>query len=284
MAESESSPQPQPRRSAQTSAEEDSGCECPICQEPLFIAFTAPCGHALCSGCVERLWEATREVTPQNFVRVSMQAPSLAGDEDPRVPRCPECRSAVHKTQYKRCFALEKAAKALHPEKWKEFAKTNVPKLLTLENAESFSELRAWKAIKDEQAVDKVVKLLWKAVRECLDNSTALLISGQVTPVREEVHACPVHVPRTWGGPRARVTHSGEIDLSEFIQEDVIAEIEGVLNAIWSHTEEISRRLTAQGLTLTTFRYRGANYALVTWPALPPSFPASFDASTTFSS
>ncbi len=242
--------------SAVESTEPSGTCECPICNEPLFLAYTALCGHALCPKCVKSHCNADNVISPQDSLlsRMSMAAGEV------RVPRCPVCRAAVHETQYKRCYDLEKAAQALHPKEWNTPGAAKAVADFSMAHAESIDDLRVLKAVHDEQAIDAVVKLIWKAVRECLDNSTALLISGKITQ------------PYVFHGPaRLRMTDGGNIDLSEFAHADAVAEIESTLNTLWTHTEAIRTRLEAQRLALNTFRFRGDNYAVVTWPNLAAS-------------
>jgi hypothetical protein len=143
-----------------------------------------------------------------------------------------------------------------------------------------------WKAAKEEQAVNEVIKLIWRAIQGCMANSTALLINGDVSPrslQMAEVHAavCPPYphahghgARNTWRGqaPRVHISNDGEVDISEFVQQDVTSEIEGVLTTLWNCADEIGRRLKKEGLELKVFKYLGQNHALITWPPIPSTF------------
>lgn len=69
-------------RSKQPEHDRDDGTECPICKGNLRAPLVAPCGHAFCQACVQRIENG----------------------------RCPECNEPAHLTVYYPCYALAKAA------------------------------------------------------------------------------------------------------------------------------------------------------------------------------
>lgn len=270
-----------PRRVAPATpptAQNSEGCECPVCSEPLFEAMVAPCGHALCCECVAKLRQVAEAVVPAEW--------TMRPETAPKVPRCPECRLAVHKGQYRRCFALEKAARALYPDKVAGFtAKRKADGNTFVGGVNDLDDLITWKIAKEEQAVANAIGLVWKGIQGCMRNSTALLIRCRAIPAPPEPSGpyCPrgheyVALGEGMVGrirPRMRMTGDGGLDISEFVQQDAEAEVEAVLDTLWNCREEVARRLEAKGLKMTTFRYAGENHVLITWPDMPAAFGAA---------
>ena len=97
------------------------GVTCPICCEPLAVAVTLSCGHALCHECA-----------------VGLQAHAARE----RV-KCPECRQP-HKGEARRCFALDgvaaaHAARALSPTslgEWRERVARGQSKTVVVEDSD----------------------------------------------------------------------------------------------------------------------------------------------------
>lgn len=225
--------------------------------EPLFEAMVAPCGHALCMGCLENLSRSAAAVSPMTWAQQPEQ----------NEPRCPECRAAVHAAQYIRCYAIERAAKALHPGKAERFtAERRTDPAALSRDVKDLASLAAWKVARDEQAVSKVMDLVWRGLQSCMNNSTALLIRTRVQ-LSAQVPAC-----FRYASPRLRADPMGNVDISEFVEQDAAREVEGVLETLWANRDEVARRLKANGLSMMTFRYMGENHALITWPDLPPTF------------
>jgi hypothetical protein len=250
------------------------GCNCPICSSPLFSAMMAPCGHSICPQCLARLGTAalTAQINNQlahsSLGHMIMGAmPGAATSSDVTVPRCPECRCAVHKSQYLRNIAIEKAAQACYPDEYELYKKTKTTVVDSKSSKSELENLRLYKAAQEEQAIVKATAMIWKAIRECMTNSNALLIPASVPPRQRRNAAVYEPVPQLRIGP------NGVIDASELVQEDAEKEVHAVTSVLWNCADEMKYRLKLEGLEMITFKCNGVDHALITWPTIPSQFP-----------
>lgn len=265
-----SPPAPAPPQRERVREPGETGCECPVCREPLFFAYMAPCGHSLCRGCADKVCSPE---PPPPFGAIDTRMPMMnihspmVHSRDPQLPRCPVCRAALHKSQLQRCYALETAARHFFAEEWA--TASQVSSLAPPEQVASLGDLRAWKAISDEQAIAGAVEMIWKAVRSCLSTSTAVFFrerEGGMGPGETDPRDAHVYCP----GARAP-EEEGVSTLAALIKraEDASKEA-ALLNAVWTHAGEIEKRLEAGGLKILQFCCLGVNYAVVYWPKLGP--------------
>jgi hypothetical protein len=190
------------------------------------------------------------------------------------------CRAAVHLSQYRRCYALEETAQALYPRQWEAHAVAAEKKRGGLPPApggsQGLAELRTWKAVREEQAVENAVQCVWSAIRGGIDDSTALIFS--------RAGACLQGAAgRGERGERWAAVRSGHerplVRAVPLLEEEPDGELQAyeqhALRALWTSPAEVRRRLEARGLTLIFFRNAGGEHAFVTWPELPSPFAGS---------
>lgn len=252
--------------------EEDDGTSCPICLNPLRKAMTGPCGHAMCSKCLDHVVSMTPKVG------------CCRAHAKPGTPLCPVCRKPVHKSVYRPCPALDKAVAKLHPNSQHDDASEGKkePEL----DEHSVEGLRVWKLAQEEQCIQAAVKLVWDTIKDRISDSTAVLLMETSIPtpaaVGEVAQAYPQQVRRTRvgtrGGRRGPMQNPfypligvPGADLDEeaaYMSQDSISEMEQekIWSTMWTCRDEIAKRLRASGLEVTFFRHLGVEHSLITWP------------------
>jgi len=234
---------------AERPTQTEDSCKCPICHDPLFEALVAPCGHACCVQCINKLLAASAHVLSDNH--------AWSEDVSQALPRCPVCRTAVHRDGFRKCYALEQAAANLHHNELPvDFHARKKIEIVGATNG--LADLRTWKAAFDEQAVNDAINYIWCSLKAEISSSTALLIL--CSRKASEPQCAPTNM-REW---REQPMNIEKMAIQK--RQDAI------MSSILSSADEIARRLAKQGLTLMTFRSLGSDYALVTWPALVPTF------------